>query len=275
MNRLTPGAVSVNRAQPNNAVVPMADDQQQCSVPSGAMTANPVGVSCFPAQAARLVMSSGEDPAGAESFRFLVHRLQQIRQKRPISSLLVTSPGSKEGKTTVAANLALTLLQTSRTLLVDCDLRYPAVNRLFGTGPRPGLAEFLSGSHSLDALLCRLDPYGLTYLPAGSYPGDPVELLRESKLRQLLEKLTALFDWIILDAPPVNLVAESVCLSSLCDGTLLVVRSGVTRRKDFEKATATLEGSFLAGVLMNACDDTDERSYYAYAATNRGEGANR
>jgi capsular exopolysaccharide synthesis family protein len=223
----------------------------------------------------RIIMSSGGDPAGAESFRFLAHRLQQIRQKRPISSLLVTSPGPKEGKTTVAANLALTLLQTSRTLLVDCDLRNPAVSRLFRTGPRPGLAEFLSGSHSLDAVLCRLDPFGLTCLPAGSCPGDPVTLLRESKLRQLLEEVTPSFDWIILDAPPVNLVAESACLSALCDGTLLVIRSGVTRRKDFEKATATLEGSFVAGLLMNACDDPDDRSYYAYAATSRGDGDNR
>jgi capsular exopolysaccharide synthesis family protein len=269
MNRMAAEAVSKSRTEPDNAAV--AEDQQS-AIANESAVAGLEGVPCLPPYPSRVVLSAGAGPAGAESFRFLAHRLQLIRQKRPLCSLLVTSASPKEGKTIVATNLALTLLQTRRTLLIDCDLRSPSVHRLFGIDSRPGVAEYLAGTHGLDSVLCRLEPFGLAFLSAGSCQGDPVELLRESKVRQLLETLRSSFDWIILDSPPVNLVAESAYLSSLCDGTVLVVRSGVTRRQDFEQATTTLEGSFLAGVLMNASDEANERGYHYYASE-RGEGA--
>lgn len=234
-------------------------------------------VTCSPGQPSRIVLSPSGDPSGLEKFRFLAHRIEQVRLKRHFSSLLVTSPGRQEGKTVIAANLAVLLARRCRVLLIDCDLRRPGVGRLFGLAPRLGLSEFLAGADDLKPLLCRLDPFGLAYLPAGGRLDSPAELFRGPRVRHLLETARPLFDWIILDSSPVNLVAESVLLASICDGTLLVVREGVTRREDLEQAAATLEGSFLAGIVLNACDDPQGGKYYSFrssmgAATEPGGG---
>lgn len=200
---------------------------------------------------------------GAEKFRSLHHRLSQLRRRRPLSKLLVTSFVPKEGKTVVAINLALTLARgSSRVALVDADLRQPEVHHTLGLESLPGLAEVLEGKLECAACLRRVDPLGLYYLPAGHASINPFELLQGPRMRALMELIAPAFDWIIFDSPPLIPFADAHYLAVLSDAVLLVVRPGVTPRKTVRQALAALDGACVAGVVMNASDDISQDKYY-------------
>jgi capsular exopolysaccharide synthesis family protein len=211
----------------------------------------------------RLVAIGEEESLGAEKFRFLAVRLRQLRQSRTMKKVLITSTIPQEGKSTVAANLACTLARRKphKTLLLEGDLRRPTVAQKFGLGHVPGLSEWLRGeSESMN--IYRLESLGLWVLPAGSAPENPLELMQSGKLSPLMDQLTAWFDWIVIDSPPVLPLADTSLWARLADGILLVTRKNVTEKQQLLRGLEALERSKLLGALVNGSTDAAHSDYY-------------
>ncbi len=226
-----------------------------------------------------IVLPSQNRNFGVEKFWMLRHLLQQLRGDRAMHKLLITSSIPKEGKTLVAVNLATTLaIASSRVLFIDADMRNPVAHRPLGHPSLPGLADVLEGRAELLAALRRADPLGFYYLAAGHATTNPVELLQGPKLRELMAQVTALFDWVVLDSPPLSVFADAHCLASVADAVLFVVRSGLTTPESLQEGLKGLAGAHLAGVVMNASEEADRDGYYsAYrsssaSATNKTPG---
>jgi capsular exopolysaccharide synthesis family protein len=202
---------------------------------------------------------------GAEKFRFLRHRLAQLRLHRPVS-ILITSSVPKEGKTLVAINLAASLASSSRRVaLFDIDLRHPSVQTALGLPGLAGLAEFLEGKAALESVVRRVEPLGFYYLPAGKASGNPFELLEGSRMRELMARATTAFEWVVMDSPPLIPFADAHQLAVLADAVLIVARPGLTPRDSLRQALSTLESVQIAGIVLNANDDkSHDRYYYHY-----------
>jgi len=219
--------------------------------------------------------SDRQDP-GAEKFRLLAHRLLQLRQRRPLSRLLVASSSPKDGKTLVAVNLATTLARTSaRVALIDADLRHPGVAQVLRLPAMAGLANYLEGRAELAAVFKIVEPLGFYYLSAGQASGNPVDLLESSRMDELMMHATATFDWVIFDSPPLNPFADAQHLATVTDGVLLVVRAEKTQKQALKQSLTSLEGSHVVGVVFNACGEARPDHYYYYyrkspAAKGRG-----
>lgn len=211
----------------------------------------------------RLVSVGEEESLGAEKFRFLAVRLRQLRQSRPLKKVLITSTIPQEGKSTVAANLACTLARRKqhKTLLLEGDLRRPTVAQKFGMGRVPGLSEWLRGE-TASMNIYRLDALGLWVLPAGSAPENPLELMQSGKLLPLMEQLTAWFDWIVIDSPPVLPLADTSMWARLADGILLVTRKNITEKQQLQRGLEALEPAKLLGALVNGSTDAAHSDYY-------------
>ncbi len=220
-------------------------------------------LSVIPAQSSHLVSIGGAESLGAEKFRFLAVRLRQMRQTRPLKKILITSTIPQEGKSTVSANLACTLARRkqTRTLLLEGDLRRPTLAQQFGVGKVPGLSEWFHGdSPALN--LYRLEGLGLWYLPAGSAPENPLEMMQSGKINALMDQLAAWFDWIVIDSPPVLPLGDTSVWARMADGILLITRRGITEKKQLKKGLAALDQSKLLGALVNGSMDAAHSDYY-------------
>jgi capsular exopolysaccharide synthesis family protein len=215
----------------------------------------------------RLVtVSNGGSPA-AEAFRLLSVRLRHIRRERStLKRLLITSSIPQEGKSMVSANLACSLAASTRrrVLLLEGDVRRPSLSGVFGLKAHPGLCEWLTGSRSLAASVYRLNPSGVWFLPAGSTPSNPLELLESGRLPDLFEQLGAWFDWIIIDSPPALPLADTSVWSRLADGILLVTRQGTTQKRHLERTLEAVDSSKLLGAVLNSSMSTSDNEYYSY-----------
>jgi capsular exopolysaccharide synthesis family protein len=218
-----------------------------------------------PAGDARLVCLNDPGSLAAEKFRVLGLRLRHLREKRQLKRIVVTSTIPEEGKTLSAANLALNQSRSKvlRTLLVDGDLRRPALASRFGlSGSLPGLAECLRGEKQLSEVLYKLSGTNLWFLPAGLPPANPLELMQSGRTADLLDRLGNLFDWVIIDSPPVSPLADTTFWMKLCDGVLLVVREGVSERKPLKRMLEIIDRSLLLGIVVNSCSNGDHTNYY-------------
>ena len=206
----------------------------------------------------------------AEAFRSLRSNLEFSGKEQPIKSLLVTSCGPSEGKTTIAANLAASLAHMGKTvILVDADLRRPRVHRYAGLTNILGLSELLTAPDSaeLSSYLQQLEEVsGLDVLPSGGLPPNPSELLSSEKMRQLIQRLAASYDYVILDAPPI-VVADPQVLSGLVDGVLLVMVPGKTRKDVTYAIQEQMEhsGARLVGVVFNRLQHRRRSGYGGYS----------
>src|SRR5271166_3369224 len=199
---------------------------------------------------------------GAEEFRTLRSRLYQIREKMQLKRLMVTSALPKEGKSFVAANLAQVMVRQHgrRALVIDGDLRNPGMHRHLGAAPSPGLAEYLLGECDEFAALQRGPMENLFFMPAGrSVPSAP-ELLSNGRLKQLLQRVEPLFDWIILDSSPVIPVSDATLVAGACDGILMVVRSNETPSDLARRAREEFPNKLLIGVVLNGAPDNRQHS---------------
>jgi capsular exopolysaccharide synthesis family protein len=201
----------------------------------------------------------------AEQYRALRTRLSHADGAASMRTFLVTSPQKGEGKSVTAANLALTMAQELQrhVVLVEADLRKPSVQYLFGLPPGPGLADHLAGAVELSAVMRYLPEYNLTVIPAGTSPNNPAELLGSTAMRRALDQLRTRFDRVILDTPPVLPLADVAILAPLVDGTLLVVRAGVTPKPAIENALRGFDASRLLGIVLN---ESGAESDYRYEA---------
>jgi capsular exopolysaccharide synthesis family protein len=222
-------------------------------------------VQCVLSPESRIIAHSNKQDPGAEKFRLLAHRLLHLRQRRPLSRLLVASASPKDGKTVVAVNLAVTLARTSaRVALIDADLRQPGIGHVLGVQATPGLADYLEGRAELATAFKIAEPLGLYYLPAGEALGNPVESLQGARMDELMMHATSTFDWVIFDSPPLTPFADAEHLASVTDGVLLVVRAEKTPKQALEQSLSSLEGAHLLGVVFNACNEARNDQYYQY-----------
>lgn len=208
----------------------------------------------------------------AEAARTVRSNLLFMRPDAPPKTILVTSAGPGEGKTTTACTLACVLAQTeARTLIVDLDLRRPRVHRVFGVSSDKGVTTALMGK-GLDDAIHQTEVPHLDVLPAGPIPPNPSELLMSHKMAELLEALSARYDRIIIDSSPVNPVTDAVILSTRVDGVVIVGRAFQTTIDQLRLALRTMRdvGAPILGGILNAVDlsraDYKYSSYYYYRA---------
>jgi len=245
---IVPGAPSAQTTTPATSV-PASDAIQSYTV-----RLNPV-----------LVAGLAPKSLAAEQYRQLRTRLSHAEGASTLRTVLITSPQKGEGKSVTAANLALTMAQElqRRVILVEADLRKPSLQNLFGLPPGPGLAEYLSGAVELKDVMRFLPDHNLTVIHAGSAPTNPAELLGSTAMRRLLDQLRTRFDRVLLDTPPVLPLADVAVLAPLVDGTLMVVRAGVTPKPAIENALRAFDSSRLLGVVLNESGMEQDYRYEA------------
>jgi len=216
--------------------------------------------------------------AAVEQFRSLRSRVQQARYEAPLKTILISSGMPAEGKTFVAANLAMSLARNSvnRILLVDGDLRRPTIHRLLGAPNTPGLSEYLAGSAVLKDIMQRdrstktVEPAtarsisNLTFIPAGKCGDNSSELAANHRIEKLVAALSPHFDWILIDSPPVLAVTDAVELARAADGVLLVARAEHTPFDVAQRAQAAFSNSRILGFVLNAVKDTQPSGAYNY-----------
>jgi capsular exopolysaccharide synthesis family protein len=204
-----------------------------------------------------------EDGPSAEAFRLLSVRLRDLRRMRPLQRLLITSTVPQEGKSTVAANLACVLAQKKeeKILLLEGDLRRPAVSERFRLHGKPGICDWLRDEQSAASIHYLSEP-GFWILPAGHTPSNPLNLLQSKRLSSMMDQLAGWFDWIIIDSPPVLPLADTSIWARWAEGILLVARQGVTRKKQLTRGLEALDRQKLIGALMNSATGSLYSGYY-------------
>mgnify|MGYP001579675883 FL=1 len=212
-------------------------------------------------------MASPDDPS-AEAYRALRTNVTFVNaEERALRIICVTSPGPGEGKSTTAANLAITLAQQgTRTLLVDADLRRPLAHKAFNLVQEPGLTDILVGTATLrEAARPNVVP-NLDVLPAGALPPNPSELLGSAAMHRLIEEMRAEYETVIFDSPPTLAVTDASVLSASSDAAILVVRAGETEEVAAQRALEQLRRvqARVAGVVLNGVERNSDRYYYYY-----------
>jgi capsular exopolysaccharide synthesis family protein len=222
-----------------------------------------------PSVDARLVCLTDQGSLGAETFRVLGLRLRHLREKRKLKRIVITSTIPEEGKSFVAANLALNQARskTLKAVLVDGDLRRPTqASRLGFSRSLPGLSEYLRGERNLADVVYRLQGADLWFLPAGVAPENPIELMQSGRLTALFDQLESFFDWIIIDTPPIFPLADATLWIKLADGVLLVTREGVSDKALLGQAVEALDRSSVLGVVVNSCIGNGQGYYKNYCS---------
>ena len=207
-----------------------------------------------------------DDPAAKRQYHLLSTRMDAIARSRELKTLVVTSSVPQEGKTITALNLAFTFAQesSSRILLVDGDLRQPALHTYLGFRQTAGASEVMQGTLSTDKAFHRLEFPNLYVMFAGKQPPDPLALLESGAMANLLNSLRPHFDYIIVDSPPVVPIADSCVLAGQVDGVVLVVRSRQTDREVVVQAIEDLNHSNLLGIVFNSQRTKFNKSKYNY-----------
>jgi capsular exopolysaccharide synthesis family protein len=242
-------------------------DQQSTIQPSPLLNQFPsLDISISPE--ARLPSLTDSGSPAAEAFRLLGVRLRHIARDRGLKRLLITSTIPQEGKSMVSANLACTLaLKThQKVLMLEGDMRRPSLSRMFGVDHRRGLREWLEDNRGLEDCIYHLRGPNVWILPASSSPGNALELLQPRRLSALMEQLSGLFDWVIIDSPPVLPMADTSIWMRFADGILLTTRQGITERRKLKKGLEALEHKKLLGALVNSSKDAVAGDYYYYSS---------
>ncbi len=201
----------------------------------------------------------------AEQFRTLRSRLYQLQQEQPIRTVLVTSALPGEGKSFVALNLAQAIVRQHerRALLIDADLRASKLHICMGAPSAPGLADYLCGEADEFSIIQNDAQDNFFLIPVGKSVSNPAELLANARLKSLLDRLAPLFDWIIVDTPPVLPVSDASVLAGMCDGVILVVSAGSTAFDLAQTACQEFQDKNLLGVVLNRAEG--EATYGAYS----------
>jgi len=216
-----------------------------------------------------LIDATRPHEAPMEEFRTLRTRLNHMKSLQPIHSVVVSSASPAEGKSLSAANLALAQshLAGNTTLLADFDFRRPVIHTLFGIDRSPGITDYLLGKVPLQQCLKKVAGTNLYVLPAGEAVINPLELLNLRDVKLLLDRLPTVFNWIILDSPPLLFAADANLLSTMCHGTLLVVRIGHTTIDSVSRAMQSLCNNNVLGVVVNGARRGELYSKYTYYHT--------
>jgi polysaccharide biosynthesis transport protein len=211
----------------------------------------------------------------AESYRALRSSILLSAAGNPLQTLLVASPLVEEGKSTVAYNTGIAFAHAGkRVLLLDADMRHARLHELFGVPKSPGLNDVLSNGQPAESLIRQHGSVrNLSLLPAGTRSTMPSELLGSGRFEDLLQSLKEKYDLIIIDSPPMLLVADAISLSQRTDATICVIRSGITTKTAVERVTELLQrnGSFAVGLVLNGVDTESVDFYHAYGYSGGGK----
>lgn len=202
----------------------------------------------------------------AEAYRSLRTNIQYSSFDKKYQTLVVTSANPGEGKTTVAGNLALVLAQgESKVLLVDCDMRRPSMHKRFKITNTYGISDLLVGKQKFEEASYKYND-NLTILPGGKIPPNPAEMLASKAMTAFLEEMKKHFDYIVLDTPPLQAVSDAQILSTKVDGSIIVVRAGVTKKDAVNNAVSIIKkvNGDIIGTVLNAAENKKDKYYYYY-----------
>ena len=197
----------------------------------------------------------------------LLHTAERRRRTgKELQAIVVASARPSEGKSTTALNLAWLMAQTDgvSALLIDADLRMPSLADYLGVEDHPGLSDVFEGTTELEQAIVKLNPSGLHFLPGGSPRDDVAELLSGNAFRRILDKARTMFDYIIIDAPPLAIFTDAAVLINIADGAMLVVKANKTRYGTINRILETVPREQMLGVVLNASKDEMSESHYNY-----------
>jgi capsular exopolysaccharide synthesis family protein len=205
------------------------------------------------------------DNSIVEHYRRLRTKIQQQHATKPIRSLLVTSPGQGEGKTVTVVNLGLSfaMLPDFKVLVIDGDLRRGTIGKWFGISNLPGLSNLIDGTAQIDEVLFKSEHLQMHCMLSGTSERPAAELLASPILGETIRRASENFDLVLVDSPPVNLIADAQMLAGSCDGVLLIARAFSTTNVDFEKTMKDLLPFRIVGTVLNAGMPA-RRHYYRY-----------
>jgi capsular exopolysaccharide synthesis family protein len=234
------------------------------------------------------LLTLGDSGENIEQFRGLRSQIYQFYDQSPFKTILVSSGVPAEGKTFVAANLAISLARNkdSSVLLIDGDLRNPSLHAILGAPDIPGLTEYLMGNAEPSDIMQRNQnpPFiddgqmrsipNLTFIPAGASGDNSSELVANHRIEELIAILSPHFDWILIDSPPVLAVADAIDLARAADAVLLVARGAITPYDVALRAQAAFSNSRILGFVLNAVKDVPSNAsyYYYYDKQKAGSG---
>jgi capsular exopolysaccharide synthesis family protein len=218
------------------------------------------------------VIKEDSDFLITEAYKELRTNLRYTLRKDGCKRILINSPISQDGKSTICTNLGVTIAQTgARVLLMDCDLRKGRLHNFFGLKSYPGISELLIGLAKEKDVIQNTNYENLQVITMGKIPPNPTELLSGGQMEELLKSLEKNYDFIIIDTPPVNVVSDALSLSKLVDGVLLVVRENVTSHPNISSAISKLEfveakiiGFAFNGVSLKRGIKSKSKYYYYY-----------
>lgn len=218
----------------------------------------------------RLVFHTDPRSPAADRFRLLRMRLKGRSQTGRLKKLLITSPLSNDGKSTVTLNLATALSERGKhtVLVVEADLHHSSIADILKLRPWAGLTECLADeSVSPLSAVRQIEPFGWHLLPAGEPRRNPTELLQSPAFGRIMQQLEACFDWILIDSPPVIPLTDSISLQQHADASLLVVRAGQTPREAVEQTIELLGKNQVLGIVLNGMEARDHSYYQYYGST--------
>jgi capsular exopolysaccharide synthesis family protein len=214
----------------------------------------------------RLVAITQPHSTYCEEYRNLRTQILHKSQRQKLQSLVVASINPSEGKTITALNLSWLLAQTDgvKCLIIDSDLRMPSLTDYLGIETDKGLSDILSGETNLQDSIVRLEPAGLHILPGGEARSDVAELISGPKFKEILRQARAMFDYVIIDAPPLGIFTDATVLINHADGAMLVVRAGKTRYSAIDRVLESLPRDRMLGVVLNQSEDVLDETHYNY-----------
>lgn len=218
----------------------------------------------------QLISQKGMPFAYVEAYKSLRTNLNFLTSSTGARAIVVTSTMPEEAKSNVSVNLALTLAEDGKNVaLVDCDLRKPVLHKYLKAGHNvKGVSNIVSNQCKLEEALLRLEQFKITFLPAGTPPPNPSELLGSARMQQMIQQLRATFDYVIFDAPPISMVTDAAVIGNQVDGALFVVRSSYAPAESVEAAVKKLKdtGVKVLGAVLTRYDAKTalKGSNYAY-----------
>jgi protein-tyrosine kinase len=227
-----------------------------------------------PAPEAHLIDIERPHEVPGEEFRSLRTRLNHMQSQQDLHCIVVTSASPAEGKTFSAINLALAQAQLELPVLIaDLDLRRPVIHNMFQCEKSPGFSDFLLAEKPLEECVRRIEGTNLYFMPAGTQVKNPLELLNMRQVKYILDAFRKVFNWVILDTPPLLFSADANLLATLTDGTLIVVRIGSTTYDNVIRAMQSLCENNVLGIVANGARAGELYSKYTYYYTKAEGGA--
>ena len=218
----------------------------------------------------RLVAITSPDSSYCEEYRSLRTHVLHKSQRQKLQSIVVASVNPGEGKSITALNLAWLLAQTDgvKALVIDSDLRMPSLADYVGIEVEKGLSHVLAGDSTLTEAIVKLQPSGLHILPGGDPRKDVAELISGPKFKEILREAREMFDYIIIDAPPLGVFTDATVLINHADGAMLVIRANKTRYSSIERTLEPIPRERFLGVVLNQSEDVIKETEYNYGYYN-------